>query len=66
MITAHYSPYCLCRSCCDHAFWDSLTAMTDMQILQRVKGREMDEKQKKMIAVIELRVWNESMKGKAS
>ncbi len=69
MIIGHYSPYCICTSCGNRAFWDSLTAMTDKQILQHVEGRVMDEKQEKIIEMIRERIklesWNECMKGEA-
>lgn len=60
-----YSPYCLCRHCSNHAFWSSLSAMTDQQIVQRAKGRVMTDEQQKTLAEIELRVWNSWAKGKA-
>ena len=74
MIQAHYSPYCICTSCGNRAFWDSLTAMSDVQILQHAKGREMTNEQKELIEMIGERVkereklesWNEMVKGEAS
>jgi hypothetical protein len=58
-----YSPYCLCHSCADHAFWSSLSAMTDKQIVERAKGRVMTEEQEKLIESVKVRVWNSCMKG---
>jgi hypothetical protein len=58
-----YSPFCLCRFCSNHAFWSSLSAMSDVQILERAKGRAMTEEQEKFIESIKLRVWNASAKG---
>lgn len=63
MIHAHYSPYCLCHSCTDRAFWECLPYMTDQEILQHAKRRVMDERQKKLVAMVELRVWNKLVKG---
>ena len=63
MMIGHYSPYCICTSCGNHAFWSSLSAMSDMQIVERAKGRNMNEKQEKMIADIEMRLWNSMTKG---
>lgn len=65
-----YSPFCLCRYCSNHSFWTGLSAMSDKQILERVKGRKMNKDQRKLIRAarerVKLRVWNEWAKGEAS
>jgi hypothetical protein len=61
-----YSPYCLCRYCSNHAFWSSLSSMSDKQIVERAKGRVMTEEQAKLIESIRLRVWDAWAKGEAS
>jgi len=37
--------------------------MTDKQIVERAKGREMTDEQEKLIELVKVRVWNTWAKG---
>lgn len=71
MITAHYSPYCLCSACSTHTFFElGRSALGDEQFVKRAERYRMTEEQRSVIVGItreleekKLESWNMMAKG---
>lgn len=71
MITAHYSPYCLCSSCSAHTFFELARSVFGDEQFVKLSGRyKLNEKQREKIADItreieekKLESWNMMAKG---
>jgi|HubBroStandDraft_3_1064219.scaffolds.fasta_scaffold69095_4 hypothetical protein len=71
MITAHYSPYCLCTHCSAHTFFElGRSALGDEQFVKRSERYKLNEEQRSVIVGItreleekKLVEWNMMAKG---